>query len=140
MRFRTAIGTEALFVSIGPVVALLAAAWAGSWALMGVGACFLAWVGWMAFGARYVIEDGVLDVRMGPFRRRIRLSDITGVRRGPCRRARTFGLGSDFVGIQHGERAVNVSPRDVDGFVEALRSGTDIPAGEAASETAGGAA
>ena len=140
MRFRTAIGTEALFVSIGPVVALLAAAWAGSWALTGVGACFLVWVGWMAFGTRYGIEDGVLEVRMGPFGRRIRLCDITEVQRGPCQRARTLGLGSDFVGIRHGEGAVNVSPRDVDGFVAALRSGMDNPAGEAGPGAAGSTA
>lgn len=140
MRFRSAIGIGALFVSMGPVVALLAAAWVGSWTLMGVGACLLVWVGWMAFGTRYVVEDGVLDVRMGPFRQRTRLCDVTAVQRGPRRRARTFGLGSDFVGVQHGEGAVNLSPRDVDGFVAALRDGADIPAGEAGSGATGGAA
>ena len=32
-----------------------------------------------------------------------------------------FGLGSDFIGIEYGERAVNISPTDIDGFIEAVQ-------------------
>ena len=39
----------------------------------------------------------------------------------------TFGLGSEFIGIEYGERAVNVSPKDVDGFIKALSQGSDQP-------------
>ena len=36
-----------------------------------------------------------------------------------------WGLGSDFLGIEYGEsNAVNVSPQDVDGFIEAVQHGT----------------
>ena len=36
-----------------------------------------------------------------------------------------FGLGSDFIGIEYGERAVNISPTDIDGFIEAVQHGRE---------------
>ena len=40
-----------------------------------------------------------------------------------------FGLGSDFIGIEYGEKAVNVSPKDADGFVDTVCAGTELRIG-----------
>ena len=99
----------------------------GSWPMVGLGVALLCVFGWILLGTRYVVEQGVLGIRMGPFRKRIRLSDVTGGHRHRMRNGPTLGLGSDFIGIEYGEQAVNISPKDADGFVEAVWQGTERP-------------
>ena len=77
---------------------------------------------WILLGTRYVIGDGVLDARRGPFRMRVPLRDITAVHRRSVARGETFGFGPDYIGIEYGANAINVSPRDVDGFIHALQA------------------
>lgn len=131
MRYRTSIGIEAFFVAMGPTIALLAGWTTGSWLLAGTSACLLGALAWMAAWTRYVIADGVLDVRMGPLHRRIRLDEITSVDRGHRWKGATLGLGSDSVCIEVGEKTVNLSPRDVDGFVQALSMESEGPSRQA---------
>ena len=97
--------------------------------MVGLGVAVLCLAAWVAFGTRYAVEQYALDIRMGPFRRRIRLSEVTGIHRRRLGTGLAFGLGPDFVGIEYGERVVNVSPKDVDGFVEALWQGAEEAGG-----------
>ncbi len=123
MRYRTSIGLEAFFKGMGPMVAVLAIWTIGNWLLTGFAVCLLGALGWVAASTRYVIEDGVLKIRMGWSRRSVRLDEIKAVQRGHRWKGETLGFGSDFVGIEYGDRVVNVSPRDIDGFVAALAEG-----------------
>ncbi len=103
---------------------VFAASWtSGHWLLAGLGACVAGVFCWLLLASRYVVEDGVLDARMGVRRRRIRLCDVTAVHRsqldGPV-----LGVGPYFIGIEYGNaRTINVSPKDVDGFMAAVRAG-----------------
>ena len=81
---------------------------------------------WILLGTRYVIGDVVLDARRGPFRMRVPLRDITAVHRHAVDRGVTFGFGPDYIGIEYGANAINVSPRDADDFIRALQ--TAMPA------------
>ena len=137
MRYRTAFGSFAVILGIGPaaIALTLPSAWlSGWWPMFGLGVALLCVFAWTLLGTRYVIEQGVLDVRVGPIQKRIPLSDITAVHRHRMSSGPTCGLGSDFIGIEYGERAVNVSPKDVDGFIEAVwRRGERSRPGERAS-------
>lgn len=128
MRYRTAFGSFVVIPGLGPaaIALTLPSAWVnGSWPMLGLGVAVLCVFGWILLATRYVIEQGVLDVRVGPIRKRIPLSDITAVHRHRMSNGPTCGLGSDFIGIEYGERAVNVSPKDVDGFIKAVRQGRE---------------
>ena len=123
MRYRTTFGSFAVILGLGPAGIALAmpSAWlSGWWPMVGLGVALLCVFSWTLLGTRYVIERGVLDVRVGPIHKRISLRDITAVHRHRMGDGPTFGLGSDFIGIEYGERAVNVSPKDVDGFIDAV--------------------
>lgn len=127
MRYRTTFGSYAVILGLGPTgigLATLSFGLNGWWLMAGLGVALLCLFGWLLLGTRYVVEQGVLDVRIGPFHRRIRLSDVTGIHRHRMRRGPMFGLGSDFIGIEYGKQAVNVSPKDADGFIEAIRQGS----------------
>ena len=124
MRYRTTFGSFAVILGLGPaaIALTLPSAWlSGSWPMVGLGVSVLGVFGWTLLGTRYVIEQGVLDVRVGPIRKRVPLSDITAVHRHRMSNGPLSGLGSDFIGIEYGERAINVTPKDVDGFIEAVR-------------------
>lgn len=98
----------------------------GAWEMVGLGVVLLGLFGWILLGTRYVIEQGVLVARMGPYRKRIALDEVTKVHGDRLQYGPVLGLGSDFLGIEYGaNKAVNVSPRDVDGFVEAVKRGTE---------------
>ena len=132
MRYRTTFGSYAVILGLGPAGIALSTLsfWLlGSWPMVGLGVALLCGFGWILLGTRYVVEQGVLGIRMGPFRKRIRLSDVTGVHRHRMRNGPTLGLGSDFIGIEYGEQAVNVSPKDADGFIEAVWQATARPGG-----------
>ena len=127
MRYRTTLGSYAVILGLGPagVAWLLPNTWlSGWWPLVAVEVVLLCVVGWILLGTRYVVGQDVLDVRVGPLRKRIRLKDITAVHRHRMSNGPMFGLGSDFIGIEYGERAVNISPKDVDGFIQAVRQGS----------------
>ncbi|MDE0192672.1 MAG: PH domain-containing protein [Gammaproteobacteria bacterium] len=131
MRYRTTIGSYAVILGLGPTGIALAMAsfWLiGAWPMVGSGAALLCVFGWVLLGTQYVIEQGVLVVRMGPVCKRIALRDITRVHRRPVHYGPMLGLGSDFIGIEYGEnKSVNVSPTDREGFVEAVKQGTRRP-------------
>ena len=132
MRYRTTFGSYAVILGLGPAgigLATLSFALQGSWPMAGLGVALLCVFGWILLGTRYVVGQDVLDVRMGPLRRRIPLNDVTGIHRR-MGNGWMLGLGSDFISIEFGQRrAVNVSPRNPDGFIEAVRQGTERPRG-----------
>ena len=85
---------------------------------------------WVLLRTRYVVQHGFLVVRMDPYRKRIAPGDIASVHPRAMRRGPMAGLGSDFIGIEYGEnKAVNVSPKDAAGFVQAIKHGTGHPGG-----------
>lgn len=70
---------------------------------------------------KYRVQDGVLDVRMGPFSRRIDLESISAVfLKGKTFRGRLYGLGTHLVGIDYRSGSVTITPRDIDGFLAAI--------------------
>ena len=111
-----------LLGQIGVVLATVSFWRIGAWPMVVLGAVVLCLAAWTLLGTRYVIGDVVLDARRGPFRMRVPLRDITAVRRHAVDRGVTFGFGSDFVGIEYGANAINVSPRDADDFISALQA------------------
>lgn len=131
IRYGTTIGSYAVILGLGPTGIALAMAgfWLqGAWPMVGLGVALLCVLAWILLGTRYVMEQGVLVVRMGPVRKRIALRDITRVHRRRVQYGPMLGLGSDFIGIEYGEnKSVNVSPRDTDGFIEAVKQGTERP-------------
>jgi len=131
MRYPTTVGSFAVIVGLGPTGIALATGsfWLqGAWPMVGLGVALLCVFGWILLGTRYVVERDVLLVRMGPYRKRIALRDVTKVDRDRMRNGPMLGLGSDFIGIEYGEnKAVNVSPRDADGFIEAVKRGAGFP-------------
>ena len=119
-----------MILGLGPagMALTLPNAWlSGWWPMFGLGVALLCLFGWVLLGTRYVVEEGVLDVRVGPLHKRIPLDDITGVHRYRLSNGPMFGLGSDFIGVEYGERAVNISPNNIDGFIEAVWPATDQP-------------
>ncbi|MCY3813384.1 MAG: PH domain-containing protein [Gammaproteobacteria bacterium] len=75
---------------------------------------------WTLLDTGYLIGRDVLDLRMGPLRKRIPLDSITGVRtEGPIR-GQHFGLGSALIQIDHSGGSVAVSPRKPDAFLAAI--------------------
>ena len=131
MRYRTTFGSYAVILGLGPTgigLATLSSALQGSWPMAGLGVALLCVFGWILLGTRYVVGQDVLDVRMGPLRRRIPLNDVTGIHRHRMVDGWMLGLGSDFISIEFGQRpAVNVSPRNPDGFIEAVTQGSERP-------------
>ena len=123
MRYRSSIGCHHFF-PWAPAMVVFAASWTSDhWLLAGLGVCVAGAFCRLLLASRYVVEAGVLDARMGVRRRRIRLCDVTAVHRwqldGPV-----LGVGPYFIGIEYGnDRTINVSPKDVDGFMAAVRAG-----------------
>jgi hypothetical protein len=81
---------------------------------------------WVLYGTRYTFSAGVLDARCGPFRFRVPLDDVTSAE--PSRDALSGPACSlDRLLIHYGHRRILVSPRDREGFLEALvRYGTGL--------------
>lgn len=70
---------------------------------------------------KYRVQGGVLDVRMGPFRRCIDLESISVIfLKGRTFRGRLYGLGTQLVGIDYEGGSVSITPKDVDGFLAAI--------------------
>lgn len=70
---------------------------------------------------KYRVQDGVLDVRMGPFSRCIDLESISAIfLNGKAFGSRCYGLDTDLVGIDYEGGSVSITPKDVDGFLAAI--------------------
>ena len=123
-RYRTQFGRRATYLLLslgGGFISMVGFWWVGVWPMVVLGAIVLCLAAWMVLGTGYVMHDGVLAARSGPLRMRVRLRDITAVHRRTVERGVTLGLGTDFIGIEYGANALNVSPRDADDFIEAVR-------------------
>lgn len=119
-RYRTKLGRQGVYFLLGQTGAVLATAafWrVGAWPMV-----VLCLATWILLGTRYVIGDVVLDARRGPLRMRVPLRDITTVHRHAVDRGVTLGFGPDFIGIEYGANAINVSPRDADDFIRTLQA------------------
>ena len=136
MRCGTAYGRHLVVRALVPAGAGLATVnfWnLGVWPMVGF-AVLLLCLSLSFLWTSYSVAQGVLHIRHGLFHRRVPLRSVTAVHRRALPGGMWFGLGTDFIGIQHGPNAVNVSPRDTDGFVEALRAGM-ADAGASVSES-----
>ena len=127
MHYRSSVGCHHFFPFVPAGVVFVAGSMAGEWLLVGLLVCASGTLAGMVLSTRYVIKDGVLDARMWRQHRRIRLDEITAIHRwqleGPV-----MGLGPWFIGIEYGDGAtVNVSPKDIDGFIEAVRAEMRTP-------------
>jgi len=69
---------------------------------------------------RYQVEDGILELRAGPFRRRIPVDSITVVTEYGVKRGRVYGLGTDVVAVKYGGGEVGITPKDPAGLAAAL--------------------
>ena len=123
-RYRSAFGTGLVFLAI-PLAAsslgMLNSWFSQRWLLFALSAIPVGVGAWMIGQARYMIEEAALDIRIGFFHRNVPWRDIKAVHRRTLPKGAMLGFGSDFIGIEYGEKTVNVSPKDADGFVEAVR-------------------
>ena len=69
---------------------------------------------------RYQVLGGVLHLRMAFWRRRIPIETITSLSEYGIKRGRVYGLGTDILAIEYEGGSVGVTPKDKEGFVEAL--------------------
>lgn len=130
-RYRTSLGSWGVWILLGQTGVVLATVgfWrVGAWPMVVLAGIVLCLGAWILFGTRYVIGGGVLDARRGPFRMQLPLRDITAVQRHAVDRGVMFGFGPDFIGIEYGANAINVSPRDADGFIRALEAAMPVRA------------
>ena len=126
-RYRTKLGKQASYILLGQTGVVFAAAsfWSnGVWPMVVLSAIVLCLAAWMMLGTRYVIDRTFLYAHCGPFRLRVPLAAITAVHRRAMDRGVTFALASDLIGIEYGANALNVSPRDADGFIKAVHKAT----------------
>ena len=81
---------------------------------------------YLMLSTKYRVVDGVLHMLQGPFSRSIDLESISRIRfKGSMFRGTTYGLGTRAVTIcyklgVHRDRAVCVTPKDVNGFLAAI--------------------
>ena len=122
--FRTAFG-----VPLFPAVVLEAAnippilSFPEGWALtvfqaMVVGIPVL--VAYFMWTTKYRVEAGTLELRAGPFRRRIPIDAITVLTEYGVKRGRVYGLGTDIVAVRYEGGEVGITPKDPVGLAEAL--------------------
>ena len=94
----------------------------GTWLMAGV----LATIGsvlplWVLGDTRYTFTASALEVRSGPFRWRVPLSEIRAV--APTRNPLSSpALSLDRLRIDYGRRSIMVSPRDKNGFLRELET------------------
>ena len=76
---------------------------------------------YLMLSTKYRVQNGVLEVRMGPFSRRIDIESISSVfLKGKTFRGRLYGLGTHLVGIDYEGGSVSITPKDIDGFLAAV--------------------
>ncbi len=119
------LATVVVVLSLLPV-ALSARDWTVRLPLFGVLSVLCILVPWVLFGTFYVVEGGTLIVRSGPFRWRIKISDIRRVR--PSRSPLSSpALSLDRLRIEYGEsRHILLSPPDQKAFSKALGRAIDL--------------
>lgn len=112
--------TGAAIVALAAIVPLARLPSAGIWIaalLAGVGVALPLWV---LLGTHYTLTDSTLQVRSGPFRWRIPLSEINGIEhtRSPLS---SPALSLDRLQISYGRGSLlMISPRDRDAFMREL--------------------
>lgn len=93
--------------------------WHGA-ALAGMGGLMATILVTFMLTTKYRVLDDVLHLRMGFWSRCIRIDAIKSLSEYGIKRGRVYGLGTDIVSIECRGRAVGITPKDLDGFVEAL--------------------
>ena len=68
----------------------------------------------------YQVLEGVVHLRMAFWRRRIPIETITSLSEYGIKKGRVYGLGWDILAIEYEGGSVGVTPKDVEGFVEAV--------------------
>ena len=68
----------------------------------------------------YRVFDGVLHLRMAFWCRRIPIETITSLSEYGIKKGRVYGLGTDILAIEYEGGAVGVTPKDLEGFAEAV--------------------
>lgn len=68
----------------------------------------------------YRVWDNVLELRSGPFRRRIPIALITSLSEYGVKRGRIYGLGTDIVAVEYDGGTVGITPKDTTGLATAL--------------------
>ena len=114
--------TQAVPWIIIPMDNVLAWSW-GQGLLRTLSALLCSLIVWTLFDTGYRVGRDVLHLRMGPLRKRIALTSITGVRTEGPMRGQHFGLGSVLIQIDHDGGSVAVSPREPDAFLAAIGHG-----------------
>ncbi|SKC82116.1 PH domain-containing protein [Maledivibacter halophilus] len=80
----------------------------------------LIFIGWMWFGTRYYISNGIIIVKYGPFRKSIVIKDIKTIKKtnNPIS---SPALSIDRIEIRYGYSGiVLISPRDMEGFIKLI--------------------
>ena len=131
MRFKSKVDTWFYVIVIGSIVVVTGAIWPvlrqpSLENLTIVGLSLLVAVGlpvWLLVQTYYVVEDNVLKIRSGPFKRTIRLDEIRSVE--PSRSFLSSpALSLDRLKIVYGVgNQILVSPRDRDAFIRAIGHG-----------------
>lgn len=127
--FRTAFGVR-IFLPLA-ILCLSLLVFTQLPALGGVTVAFLSltagiFVVYIMLSTKYRVVDGVLHMLQGPFSGSIDLESISRIcLKGSMFRGTTYGLGTRGVTIcyklgVHRDRAVCVTPKDVDGFLAAI--------------------
>ena len=83
-------------------------------------AAMVASTAYLMLSTKYRVLDGVLHLRMGPINRRIAIESISAISDYGTTRGRVYGLGTNIVGIVYEGGSVNVTPKDIDGFLAAI--------------------
>lgn len=119
--FRTGFGFPLYLIVPVSVLNLINGTLLQSVLLQVTSAAMLMIIVYLMLSTKYRVQDGVLDVRMGPFSRCIELESISAIfLKGNTFRGRLYGLGWDPVGIDYKGGSVSITPKDVDGFLAAL--------------------
>ena len=111
--------TQAVPWIIIPMDNVLAWSW-GQGLLRTLSALLCSLIVWTLLDTGYRVGRDVLHLRMGPLRKRIALTSITGVRTEGPMRGQHFGLGSVLIQIDHDGGSVAVSPRQPNEFLAAI--------------------
>ena len=128
-RYQSKIDTWLLLILIGVVVlgffsgtsALFAGGRDAWWGVIPAIIC-VALPLWVLFGTHYTFQDDLLIVRGGPFRWRINVGTITSVT-ATNNPLSSPALSLDRLRIEHANgRAVMISPKDREGFLEELKA------------------
>lgn len=91
-----------------------------SFAILALSAATVVLMVYAMLSTKYRVERGILHVRMGPFKRSIAIDSITSITGYGITRGRVYGLGSDIVGITFEGGAIDITPKDSDGFLAAI--------------------